>query len=163
MAAVSRRPRRAKSGHTDAEAVPSQPIDIDFLDRIIGYSLRRAQAAVYADYARTVGGLGVRPAQFAALVIINANPGLTQSALAACMGIDRSAAVGLIDFLENGGWVARVPSPTDRRSYSIMITVPGQEMLERLKALVADSDARLTSRLSDQEREVLLDLLRRLY
>jgi DNA-binding MarR family transcriptional regulator len=97
------------------------------------------------------------------MVIISANPGLTQSALSAIMGIDRSAAVSLIDFLEGQGWAQRVPSPTDRRSYSIMITAQGRTMLDHLKGLVEDSDRRVTAALSPEERAQLMDLLRRLY
>lgn len=138
-------------------------VDIEFLDTILGYSLRRAQAAIYADYARTVADVGVRPAQFAAMVIIAANPGLTQSALANTMGIDRSAAVGLIDALEGGGWVERVPSQSDRRSYSIMITDGGRTMLARLKQLVREHDQRVGAPLSPAERALLMELLRRLY
>lgn len=138
-------------------------VDVEFLDTIIGYSLRRAQAAIYADYTRTVGGVGIRPAQFAAMVIIAANPGLTQSALAQTMGIDRSAAVGLIDALEGGGWVERVPSPSDRRSYSIMITDSGRTMLARLKQLVREHEQRVSAPLSPAERALLMEFLRRLY
>ncbi len=138
-------------------------VELEFLDTILGYSLRRAQAAIYADYTRTVGGVGIRPAQFAAMVIIAANPGLTQSALAQTMGIDRSAAVGLIDALEGGGWVERVPSTSDRRSYSIMITDSGRTMLARLKQLVREHDQRVGAPLSPAERALLMEMLRRLY
>jgi DNA-binding MarR family transcriptional regulator len=165
MVAVSRRARRQKpaSDADEAAPAPDNPVTLDFLDTIVGYTLRRAQTAVYTDYAQTVDALGVRPAQFAAMVIITANPGLTQSALSAVMGIDRSAAVSLIDFLEGEGWAERVPSPTDRRSYSIMITEAGRAVLERLKDLVAQSDRRVTAGLSAAERAVLMDLLRRMY
>jgi len=158
-----RRPRRQKALAGAAEPANATPIDMDVLDRIVGYSLRRAQTAIYTDYVQTVGAMGVRPAQFAAMVIISANPGLTQSALSAIMGIDRSAAVSLIDFLEGQGWAERVPSPTDRRSYSIMITAQGSTMLDHLKGLVEDSDRRVTAALSPEERALLMDLLRRLY
>ena len=141
----------------------TQAVDIDILEEIIGYPLRRAQAFVYADYAKTVGEMGVRPAQFAALVIINSNPGLTQSALAAVMGIDRSAVVSLIDGLEEQRLAVRVPSASDRRSYSIMITVNGRESLEKLKNLVIEQDRRVSANLTEDERKELISLLCKLY
>lgn len=165
VASRKRAPIAAAAGPTASAPDRSEAdaVDLDFLDTIIGYSMRRAQAAIYADYARTVGEAGIRPAQFAAMVIIAANPGLTQSALAATMGIDRSAAVGLIDGLEAGKWVERVPSPSDRRSYSIMITEIGRAMLARLKQLVRDHDQRVGAHLSPAERAMLMELLHRLY
>lgn len=138
-------------------------IDIDMLEEIIGYPLRRAQAFVYADYAKTVGELGIRPAQFAAMVIINNNPGLTQSALASVMGIDRSAVVSLIDVLEEQRLVARIPSVSDRRSYSIMITVKGRDKLEKIKAQVIEQDKRISASLTEEERKELIRLLTKLY
>ena len=75
-------------------------MELDILDDIVGYRLRRAQVVVYQDYVRTVGSLDIRPSQFAAMTIIGANPGLSQTTLASTMGIDRSGAVILIDALE---------------------------------------------------------------
>jgi DNA-binding MarR family transcriptional regulator len=163
MVASKKRAPIAATAPSGPERSEGDAVDLEFLETIIGYSMRRAQATIYADYARTVGEVGIRPAQFAAMVIIAANPGLTQSALAATMGIDRSAAVGLIDGLEAGQWVERVPSSSDRRSYSIMITEIGRTMLARLKQLVREHDQRMGERLSPAERAMLMELLHRLY
>ncbi len=142
---------------------PTTDLCLDMLDDIIGYRLRRAQVLVYQDYVRTVGSMDIRPAQFAALTIIGANPGLSQTTLATTMGIDRSGAVILIDALEEKGLAARVPSPVDRRTYAIMLSDKGQTTLTRLKQLVMEHDNRITSGLSPDERTQLNSLLLRLY
>lgn len=162
------RTRKTASGKTSAKGLPAPPsplsgMELDILDDIVGYRLRRAQVVVYQDYVRTVGSLDIRPSQFAAMTIIGANPGLSQTTLAATMGIDRSGAVILIDALEGKGLASRVPSPVDRRTYAIMLTEAGQKTLAELKRLVAEHDLRITSKLSDAERAVLRDLLHRLY
>ncbi|OAN52860.1 hypothetical protein A6A04_15270 [Paramagnetospirillum marisnigri] len=133
------------------------------LDDIVGYRLRRAQVLVYQDYVRTVGSLDIRPAQFAAMTIIGANPGLSQTTLAATMGIDRSGAVILIDALEEKALAARVPSPVDRRTYAIVLTDKGQATLAQLKQLVMEHDDRVTACLTPEERVQLNALLLRLY
>ena len=138
-------------------------VNLDILDDITGYRLRRAQVVVYQDYVRTVGSLDIRPSQFAALAIICANPGLSQTALANTMGIDRSGGVILIDALEGKGLAMRVPSPLDRRSYAIMPTAAGQATLARLKELMAEHERRVTAMLSGDEARTLRDLLQRLY
>ena len=142
---------------------PTTGLTLDMLDDIVGYRLRRAQVIVYQDYVRTVGSMDIRPSQFAALTIIGANPGLSQTTLATTMGIDRSGAVILIDALEDKGLASRGPSPVDRRTYAIMLTEHGQTILTRLKTLVAEHDRRVTACLSDAEREQLNGLLLRLY
>lgn len=142
---------------------PTSGLCLDMLDDIVGYRLRRAQVLVYQDYVRTVGSMDIRPAQFAALTIIGANPGLSQTTLATTMGIDRSGAVILIDALEEKGLAARVPSPVDRRTYAIMLSDKGQTTLTRLKQLVMEHDNHITSCLSPDERTQLNNLLLRLY
>ncbi|EME69655.1 MarR family transcriptional regulator [Paramagnetospirillum caucaseum] len=138
-------------------------MELDILDDIVGYRLRRAQVVVYQDYVRAVGSLDIRPSQFAAMTIIGANPGLSQTTLAATMGIDRSGAVILIDALEGKGLASRVPSPVDRRTYAIMLTDAGQKTLAELKRRVAEHEMRITSHFTEEERVLLRDLLYRLY
>lgn len=165
---TTRRPRKTAAGKASTKGLPQPPtspasMDLDILDRIVGYRLRRAQVVIYQDYVRTVGSLDIRPAQFAAMTIIGANPGLSQTTLAATMGIDRSGAVILIDALEGRGLASRVPSPTDRRTYAIMLTDKGQQTLDELKRRVSEHELRVTSQLSDEERIQLRELLRRIY
>ncbi|CAA7626760.1 MarR family transcriptional regulator [Candidatus Terasakiella magnetica] len=161
--------KRVKKGATKTPGAgdlptPSAPgVELDLLDDIVGYRLRRAQVVVYQDYLRTVGSQDIRPSQFAALTIIASNPGLSQTALATTMGIDRSGAVILIDALEDKGLAMRVPSPVDRRTHAIMLTAQGQATLVRLKELVTEHDRRVTAMLSEDERVQLNTLLLRLY
>ena len=138
-------------------------VDLDVLPEIVGYSLRRAQVAIYQDFIRTIGGLDIRPAQFAAMVLVGANAGLSQTTLAASLGIDRSGVVTLIDALEARGLARRVRSATDRRTYAIELTADGQALLARLKVMVLDNDRRSTGSFSAEERDTLIALLRRLY
>lgn len=163
MAAGKRR-RTARSAEDEGfQAARGPGADVDMLEDIVGYPLRRAQTAIYQDYLRAMAEHGIRPAQFAVLVIAGKSPGLTQSALAAAMGIDRSGSALLIDALEKKGLVARIPSATDRRSYAIMLTVRGQGVLDRMKELVREHDRRVCARLTPEERTTLIALLKRLY
>lgn len=160
---MARRREELPEGETGRPAARGGAVDYDMLNDIIGFALRRAQFLVYQDYARSVGELDLRPPQFAAMVIINANSGMSQTALANSMGIDRSAAVILIDALEKRGLAVRVPSTVDRRTHSILLTPDGEALLAKLKAVVAEHDARITAPLSADERETLVSLLRRIY
>lgn len=147
-----------------SDRVPTfDELDQSELKSIVGYALRRAQTLVYQDYARTVGELDIRPAQYAALCLILANPGLTQGTLSRAMGIDRSGAVSLIDALESRGLAVRVRSQADRRAYALMPTEAGQAAFVDLRRRVHDSDARVTAKLSGAERKTLISLLWRLY
>lgn len=163
MATHRKRPLARRGAVGEVATAPHPIREPKILGDIIGYALRRAQFSVYQDYTRTIGDLDIRPAQFAAMALIDANPGLSQTALAAAMGIDRSGAVTLIDALEDRGLAVRMPSQNDRRSYAIMLTALGQSTLSRLIDRVVEHDRRMTAALSAEERLQLIGMLRRLY
>ena len=53
------------------------------------------------------------------LIVIAANPGLSQSDLADTLGIERARLVRLLDRLEKRGLTQRLNSRTDRRSHAL--------------------------------------------
>jgi DNA-binding MarR family transcriptional regulator len=134
------------------------------LPGLLGYHLRRAQAAVFKDFGEVVGAEeGVTPGLFGMLQVIAANPGLAQSRLAEAMNVDRSTIVTVVDRLEDRGLVTRVPSRLDRRSHALHLTEAGRGALRRMEKLVVRHEAALTSVLTAEERETLIRLLVRLY
>jgi DNA-binding MarR family transcriptional regulator len=136
-------------------------INYDILPRLVGDNLRRAQVAIFAKYAATMAEHKLTPGQFGVLTLIGANPGLTQSALAKAVGIERSTMVAVIDGLQRAGLVERRPSPIDRRSYALVLTPAGKERAATLKTLVLEHESRVLKGFSDAERDTLIALLQR--
>lgn len=164
----AKRTERKQRARSAPVSIPERSPTVEELNQddirgIVGYALRRAQTFVYQDYARSVADFDIRPAQFAALGLVVNNPGLSQGTLAQAMGIDRSGAVVLLDALEDKGLAVRVRSPSDRRSYAIMPTKAGENVLDQMRARVAEHNERIAARLSTEERDTLIDLLRRIY
>lgn len=139
-----------------------ETVDFDCLPGLIGYQLRRAQVRVFNDFLETMAEERVTPGQFGVLAVIGANPGLSQSALARAVGIERSTIVAVIDKLEERGLARRKASPVDRRSHALVLTHEGGAMLSRLKGLVAGHEKRIAEDLSAKEKALALDLLGRL-
>lgn len=144
----------------DARPVDAE-LDFDILPQLMGYQMRRAQVRIFLDFSETMQATQITPGQFGALALISANPGLTQSALARAIGIERSTMVAVIDTLEGRGLVERRPSPVDRRSYALVLSRDGKALLEQLRPLVRGHEDRIAGRLSGEERRLLIDLLRR--
>ena len=86
---------------------------------IVGYPLRRAQIAVFEDFARRFAALDLTPAQYSTLVAIGDNPGRNQSEIAAALGIQRPNFVAMMDELERRGLAERMRSGADRRSNAL--------------------------------------------
>jgi DNA-binding MarR family transcriptional regulator len=130
------------------------------LPGLIGYQLRLAQRAIFADFVETVDGAGISPGLFGILVIIDANPGLTQQALADAAHLDRSTVVTVLDKLEDRALVER--HAADRRSNGLFLTGDGTSLLRLLKRKVARHERRVVQNLSARERKQLVALLQRI-
>ena len=130
------------------------------LPGLIGYQLRLAQRAIFADFADTVGESGISPGLFGILVVIGENPGLTQQALADAAHLDRSTVVTVIDKLEDRGLVER--HAADRRSNGLFLADKGMALLRSLKRKVAQHERRVVRDLSANERAQLVALLQRI-
>ena len=141
------------------EIQTEEPLDFAILPELIGYNLRRAQVNIFADFARTMAGVQITPGQFGVLSLIGANPGLTQSALARAVGIERSTMVAVIDSLQARGLVERKPSPVDRRSNALILTDAGRALLDKLIPLVRGHERRLAAKLSADDKDRLIALL----
>ena len=138
-------------------------IDFDNLHTLLGYHLRRAQVAVFKNFAQAVGAEEISPGLFGALTIIGGNEGLSQNNLAGALALDRSTLVSVIDKLENRALVERRKSEEDRRRHALHLTTDGKAMLGRLKSKVAEHERNIAKDLSEEERRTLIDLLHRLY
>jgi DNA-binding MarR family transcriptional regulator len=132
------------------------------LASLLGYQVRRAQVRAFQSFAQAAGGMGLTPMLFGVLVVLDERPGVTQTELADALGADPSTMVRMLDQLEKRAWVKREPSPVDRRSTLPVLTDTGRAILAEALPLVVESDRRIASALTADERETLLDLLRRI-
>ena len=82
---------------------------------LLGYQVRRAQMRAFGSFAQAAGGRGLTPMLYGVLVVLDEQPGASQSEIAEELGADPSTMVRLLDQLEKRGWVKREPSPVDRR------------------------------------------------
>lgn len=136
-------------------------LDHGILPDLIGYQLRLAQLAVFRDFERTVGDLGISPGRVGVLVLVNGNPGITQSRLAEAVGLDRSTLVPVLDGLERRGLVERRRGE-DRRTNGLSLTTSGKLLLGRIKRRISAHERRMLTGMSDSERGQLMALLGRL-
>ena len=138
-------------------------IDYDILPELTGYHLRRAQVSVFGAFSRAIAGQNLTPGQFGVLVLIGTNTGLSQSALARAVGIERSTMVAAIDGLEGRGLVERRPSTVDRRSNALVLSPKGKALISKAKAQVRAHEDATFGMLDPAERDTLKDLLYRVW
>jgi len=140
---------------------PSSIVQTSMLDALLGYHLRRAQSAVFAELMQTLSDDQVTPGQFGVLTLIHENAGLNQSTLANALGIERSTMVGVIDVLEKRGLVARQKSKTDKRAHALALSTEGKRLLKSVVPKVKRHEKDIACTLSADEVKTLVALLRK--
>jgi DNA-binding MarR family transcriptional regulator len=103
----------------------------------------------------------MRPAEYAALTVIECNPGLSQTRLADALGIKKTNLVALIDTLESRGLACR-RSTNDRRSHALHLTPRGIALIGRLHRMDATLDRSISRLMSVDERRRLCGVLRQI-
>jgi hypothetical protein len=99
MASTRTRRRGEEVAVPGGEAVEPARIQLGMLPDLVGYHVRLAQMAIFADFEKTLGELELSPGLFGLLVIIEANAGLKQTQLADAARLDRSTLVPALDKL----------------------------------------------------------------
>lgn len=138
-------------------------LDMGILPTLLGYHLRVAHVAVFQNFGQTVGAADITPPQLGALLLVEVNPGVSQSAVAEALRFDRSTLVQIVDRLEERGLLKRETSPRDRRSHALTLTAAGVRLLVTLKELVRAHEAEIAAPLGVTERATLVALLERLH
>src|SRR5438034_539444 len=99
--------------------VDEREIAFDELPTYVGYQVRRTQARIFSEIEATLKDFDFTPGSFGVLTLIRANPGITQVALAAAFGIDKSTMSPVIYRLEKRGLVRREVLASDRRCHAL--------------------------------------------
>ena len=137
-------------------------VDLGVLNERLGYFVRRLQVWVFQDFIRRLSRLDLSPAQFSVIVVVGANPGLSQAQLAATLGIERARLVRLLHRLEQRGLTERRRSAADGRRHALVLTRAGEKMLADATKLAEQHEAGLREKLGVRQYRTLLETLRSL-
>jgi MarR family transcriptional regulator for hemolysin len=104
---------------------------------------------------RRLKDLGMGQASWLAIAMIaKAGHPLSQTELAHKLGVEDPTVVSMLDRLEKSGYVAREPSPTDRRVKLVVLTEDGNAIFRKVKK---EADAFRSGLLANIERSRLSD------
>ena len=158
---MSSRSIRSAAKRKSRRKPPDGRVALGQLDRHLGYFLRRLQLWVFQDFIETLGPMKVRPAQYSVLLLIEANPGRSQSVIGESLGIERARLARMLHELERRNWVARADG-SDARSHSLHLTADGERALIKIRRLAERHEAKLAEHVGVNRRRLLLDWLRQL-
>lgn len=102
------------------------------------------------------------PRQYAVLLTIANEEGLSQTDLVARTGIDRSTLADIVRRMSERNLLQRQRTKEDARAYSVRLTEKGRSALLAAEPVAARVDQQILAPLSADERQVLLQALTRL-
>ena len=152
-------PTRRVQGKRAARA--AEALDWGGLKGLLGFQMRQAQAALYREFANRLRHLDLTQRQFAALVLVEANPGISQIAISSALGMDRATVMAIIRRLEQRGCIDRKRASDDRRRQELVLTPAGQTLTANARKAVADHEARFAERFSGEELAAFKRMLAR--
>lgn len=129
----------------------------DPLLSLSGYLLRRASASAQATLNARLAPLGVRAADAALLLLIEAGAGLSQSQAGRLLDIQRSNMVALVLRLEHRGAVER--RAVDGRSSVLLLTRRGRGLLARIRRVIQAHESMLLRQVPARLRPSVLPIL----
>lgn len=135
-------------------------IELGVLPTLIGRQLRIAQLLAFKNFSMDVGGASLTPGSFEILELLEHNPGIGQTRLAAAIGLEKSSFVPAIVRLEDLGLVERMQSGSDKRANVLHITAQGHKVLVELRNYILARDKQITKGMSKADINTLNRLLK---
>lgn len=139
--------------------------DLDFAPVAVLSRLARVRGHIESELEVVFREFGLSPPDFEALVTlarISDDHGVSQRRLADELGLTPGTVSVRIDRLVDQGLVKRAPDPQSKRNTLIALTDHGREVFERVAPAHLANEQRLLAALTDNERQLLADLLRKL-
>jgi len=130
-------------------------------DRGDGVAFLLAQLGHHAAtvFAELMEDVELTPPHAGILRAIAAEPGRSQQALSAQLGLLPSRVVAYVDELEDRGYVERRRNPDDRRLHALYLTASGKRLMGKIADLGRQHERRLTAGLDASQRATLRELL----
>ena len=137
-------------------------------DRNLGFLVHDVARLMRVAYDRRAKGLGLTRSQWWVLNHLYFNEGITQSALADLLDVEKPTLGRLLDRLEVKGWIARQADRHDRRAKRVHLTGEVQAVMRALRGIAAGlrndalegMDARAQRQLFDSLLLIKANLLR---
>ncbi|ATW02239.1 hypothetical protein CHN51_00860 [Sphingorhabdus sp. YGSMI21] len=123
--------------------------------------MSRAAAASLADLNRGLAKLGLRHSDFSLLILVQANPRMTQSDAGKMLDIQRANMVPLVSRLLELSLLSK--EPVDGRSQGLLLTARGKKILKEAQAVVDNHETQLLLSIPERLRPHLMPILQALW
>lgn len=125
---------------------------------LLGSEIRRVFGELLAD-EKWPSAAGLRPPCIGVLFTVADQGPISQAAISRKLSLDPSDLVGVLDILEQAGFVERTRDPDDRRRHAVVATAAGKKKAARLAVIRGRCEDQVLAALTPAERRQLSELL----
>jgi MarR family transcriptional regulator for hemolysin len=130
----------------------------------LGFWLCITAAAMQEALNEELSRHGITYRQFQVLGwLVHDGVDLAQADLAAKMRIEPPTLVGLLDRMEQQGWIARTNCPGDRRKKLVRVAPAAEEVWETMVDALVRVRERATAQLTPEQADALKDMLQTIH
>jgi len=150
-----------KDRRTLATASEGPTLDLDrYVPAFITFIANKLSNSATAFYQRQ---FGVNVTEWRIMSLLAIEPGIPASRICQVIGFDKGSVSRTLARLESRGLLTIRTDPSDGRTHSISLTAKGRSIHDRVIVAALERERRLLSCLNKSEREMLIQLLRRLH
>lgn len=128
----------------------------------LGFLLADVLRLSRTEFRRQASGLRLTPELSRLLFYVDQRPGCTQAELASYLDLTSATVGRMIDRLEGGGYLRRLPHQNDRRAFSIHLDSAAGPLIARMHAALDRTLARMMRDVPASEPAALRATLERL-
>jgi DNA-binding MarR family transcriptional regulator len=157
---LPRKPRRPKPAESSA-ADDGPTLDLErYVPAFITFIANKLSNSATVFYQRN---FGVNVTEWRIMSLLAIEPGIPASRICSVIGFDKGPVSRNLAMLQKRGLVVIRTAPDDGRTHAISLTARGRVVHDKVIIAALDRERRLLSCLKKDEREILIDLLRRLH
>jgi DNA-binding MarR family transcriptional regulator len=153
------RPANAARPAVASETGPT--LDLDrYVPAFITFIANKLSNSATVFYQKN---FGVNVTEWRIMSRLAIEPGIPASRICHVIGFDKGPVSRTLSMLQKRGMVTIRTAPDDGRTHSISLTAKGRAIHDKVILAALERERRLLSCLRKDEREVLIDLLRRVH
>lgn len=124
------------------------------------FLLAKAYQKAHGDFKKRLLPYNLTNLQHVVLEGLWYREGVTAKELGNMLILDKATLSGVLERMDAGGWIKKIPDPEDRRVHRIYLTQKANEMKEELVNLRIQNEADLLSGFTMEEKILLKRLLK---
>jgi len=147
---------------TEQSLTPQGALAEGGIHELLGYQLAQTAILTTEAFNRTVGEpLDMHKVEFTILQLVRENAPVTAARVAKSLAVTTPGVKVWLDQLEQRGLITRERGSVDRRTQDLRLTRKGDALVSKALKALLDADRDILSELTEAERLMLLQLLRK--